>query len=353
MIQSHCIKRSMIFHLPAGTSRGVLKSKDSWFIRIRDHQVQEKFGMGECSLIPGLSIDNRDDFEHKLREACAKFNTEGSIEEIDFSGYPAMAFGFETALRDFNSGGEGILYPSGFTKGEEGIAINGLIWMGDRQHMLEQVAKKIDAGFSILKFKVGAIDFNEEMEMLKAVRADFSSDILEIRLDANGAWSPHEAAEKLKRLAEYEIHSIEQVIAAGQMEEMANICEYSPIDIALDEELIGITGNSARTILLETIKPKYIILKPSLLGGMSESEEWISIAEKLHIGWWATSALESNIGLNAIAQWTATFPLTMPQGLGTGQLFTNNIASPLRMIGDQLFYLPEENWDMKPLLKAK
>ena len=231
-----------------------------------------------------------------------------------------------------------ILYPSEFTKLQKGIPINGLVWMGEKQFMFDQIAEKIDSGFSCIKIKIAAIDFNDEIGLLKYIRQQFTPSEIEIRVDANGGFSTVEALEKLKVLSDYNLHSIEQPIGVSQHEEMASLCMHSPLHIALDEELIGIHDVNQKEKLLSTIKPHYIILKPSLIGGFDSSEEWISVANNLNIGWWVTSALESNVGLNAIAQWTATLESDMYQGLGTGQLFTNNIDSPLYIKEGQLFH---------------
>lgn len=345
MIQARHIKYSLHFHFPAGTSRGILHQKDSWFILLQDQDDPGRTGIGECSLIPGLSPDPVADVPGKLEQVCARLEQDMPVDEGDLKGFPAIRFALETAQRDFNTGGNRILFPGDFTAGRKGIPINGLIWMGDKQTMLQQVAGKIDEGFRVLKMKVGAIDFSEELEIIRQLRATFSPADLEIRLDANGAWEKEEATGKLKTLSEFDIHSLEQPVKAGQWEAMAEICITSPIPVALDEELIGIVDPRQQQKLMEQIRPEYIILKPSLVGGITASATWISIAEKLGIGWWVTSALESNIGLNAIAQWTATLDTGLPQGLGTGKLFTNNIPSPLEIRGGELFYNPGQAWD--------
>jgi o-succinylbenzoate synthase len=265
--------------------------------------------------------------------------------------FPAVRFGIETAIRDLETGGNRLVFPSSFTDGTYGIPINGLIWMGDPHNMLEQISRKLDAGFRIIKLKVGALAFRDELEVLETVRSDFSTSDLEIRLDANGAWSPAEALEKMTRLAAFGIHSLEQPIAAGNLEEMARVCAASPIPIALDEELIGVWKYAEMRHLLEVIRPAYIILKPSLLGGLERSKSWIDLAGKLKIGWWITSALESNIGLNAIAQWTASLDPKIPQGLGVGTLYSNNLPSPLEMKQDRLWHLPEKPWELHQITK--
>lgn len=351
MYKASYIKHDLIFNVPSGTSRGVLTEKESWFIRIAEAGIPETVGIGECSLIPGLSLDKRENIEIRLDDICDKLNKGEMPDTDDFHGYPALQFAFETALQDLQSGARNILFSSDFTEGSKGIPINGLIWMGSKQSMQEQVTHKIAQGYRILKLKVGAIEFSEELEILRSIRESHSADELEIRLDANGAWKADDALANLSALSKYAIHSIEQPIASGQRAAMAEICQRSPIDIALDEELIGVSGKDEKEQMVSSIDPAYIILKPTLLGGLRAAEEWIQAAESKNIGWWVTSALESNIGLNAIAQWTATLGTTMPQGLGTGQLFTNNIQSPLRIIKDKLFYNPEEQWDISEIKK--
>ncbi|MEX0987256.1 MAG: o-succinylbenzoate synthase [Bacteroidales bacterium] len=339
----------MKFIKPAGTSRGVLTKKDSYFIILRDMDAPGKFGIGECSLIPELSFDNVEIFEAQLKRVCRQI-TSGEVGlDVEFPDFPAIQFGLETALTDLQNGGNRILFPSDFTMGKKGILINGLIWMDSKQGMLKQIEGKLAAGFTILKMKVGALNFKDELELLQMIREKWKEQKLEIRLDANGAWKREEAIEKLNLISAYRIHSIEQPIRPGFPEDMAEICETSPIPVALDEELIGISSRDKKEEILATIKPAYIILKPSLLGGISASETWIQLAEKLGIGWWVTSALESNIGLNAIAQWTATLNTTQPQGLGTGSLFANNLPSPLTVTGSRLIYRPEKSWNLSSL----
>lgn len=340
----------MIFLKPAGTSRGILTEKETYFIVLSDSEYPGVTGLGECSLIPGLSPDNSSNFEETLQQTCEQISSGKMDIDVSISDYPALQFGFETAALDLNSGGERILFPSEFTIGSRGIPINGLIWMGNKANMLEQVRSKIQQGFSILKLKVGAIKFQEEEELLLAIRKEYKEQDLEIRLDANGAWKYNEALEKLHLLKQHKIHSIEQPIAAGFIEKMAAICKASPIPIALDEELIGVKGKEEKRELLNDIVPQYIILKPSLLGGFESSSEWIELAENTGTGWWVTSALESNIGLNAIAQWTATLNTDIPQGLGTGSLFSNNIPSPLEVKKDRIYYNHRKEWDISSII---
>lgn len=350
MYTANYIKHSFYFKSPAGTSRGVLSKKDSWFVVLSDTVNSGLTGIGECSLIPGLSYDDRDDFEKKLGEVCHLLNFGENPTDISLDDFPSIQFGIETALKDFETGGERILFPSDFTRGKSGIPINGLIWMGSKKKMLDQISDKITEGYRVVKMKVGALNLSDELEILHHVRTTPGGEELEIRLDANGAWEPAEALDIINRLSEYNIHSIEQPIKSGRWKEMAGLCKRSPVKIALDEELIGISDFQCRKDLLETIRPSYIILKPGLLGGFTMAEEWITLAEQLKIGWWITSALESNIGLNAIAQWTASMHSSLPQGLGTGQLFTNNIPSPLTIRGDKLWHMPTEDWKLSKIL---
>ncbi|MCM1293142.1 MAG: o-succinylbenzoate synthase [Bacteroides sp.] len=263
--------------------------------------------------------------------------------------FPSIKFGLEMALLDLRNGGKRILYESDWTKGQTGIVINGLVWMGSLDEMTSRVAQKIQQGFRCIKFKIGGIDFESELKMIEAVRKNFSMSDLEIRLDANGAFKPSEVFSKLDRLSQFDIHSIEQPIKPKQWNVMENICRRSPIPIALDEELIGLNTQQDREVMIEIIKPQYIILKPSLCGGISGSKKWIEIAQRNSVGWWATSALESNVGLNAIAQWVSTQNTKMPQGLGTGALYTNNINSPIRQTGQILTYDPNDHWDFSQL----
>ena len=263
--------------------------------------------------------------------------------------YPSIQFGLEQALLSLKSGDGFKLFPSDFTTGKSGIKINGLIWMGEKQFMLNQIKQKLKQGFDVIKLKIGAIDFQSELELLKFIRKDFSVEDVEIRVDANGAFHPDEALEKLKRLSDFDLHSIEQPIKAGQPDKMAGLCEKTPLPIALDEELIGIIDNYKKGELLKQIRPQYIILKPGLIGGFQGSNTWIDLAKEQKIGWWITSALESNIGLNAISQFTYILQNQIPQGLGTGSLFTNNIQAPLRVENGHLYYDPDQSWDIRNL----
>jgi len=334
------------FKQASGTSRGVLTQKDSWFIRIWDDKNPDVKGIGECSVIKGLSSDDRDGYENKIKEICECIDDYWYYLENGLTEWPSIYFGLEMAFLDFQSKGSRVLFPSDFTTGGAQIPINGLVWMGDSCFMKEQIQQKLENGFDCLKLKIGALDFNKEIKLLQAIRKEFGAEKIELRVDANGAFLPAEALSKLKILSEFEIHSIEQPIKAGQWKDMANLCVDSPLPIALDEELIGLYDSNLKKELLDAIKPQYIILKPSLLGGIKGSKEWIDLAEKRNIPWWITSALESNIGLNAIAQWTYTLNNSMPQGLGTGQIYSNNIVSPLFMHNGFLAYDSNGKWEI-------
>ena len=332
------------FKRPSGTSRGVMTTKETWFIIIISNG---KEGIGECGILRGLSIDDKPDYEDKLKWTCDNIHLGLEMLLAEMIEYPSIQFGLETAFKSLESESEFNLFPSKFTKGQDAIPINGLVWMGNEAFMRKQVKEKIEAGFDCIKLKIGAIDFQTELDILKSIRKEFSISDIELRVDANGAFSSKEALEKLKRLSEYQLHSIEQPIKPKQFEEMASLCENTPLPIALDEELIGVFSKENKLQVLQTIKPQYIILKPSLVGGFNGSQQWINIAEDLNIKWWITSALESNIGLNAIAQWTYTLKNTMPQGLGTGSLYTNNFASPLTVKNGTLQYDLNKDWKFK------
>ncbi len=329
------------FKKPSGTSRGVLTQKETWFIIIQDNNG---FGIGECGILRGLSIDDRDDYEEKIKWACANVGLGLNALCTKLIEFPSIQFGLEQAFASFQAVNSFELFPSDFTCKEAPIAINGLIWMGDEAFMLDQIDEKLEGGFNCIKMKIGAIDFNKELQLLAAIRKRFTREQIELRVDANGAFALENAFEKLKILADFELHSIEQPIPPKNWEAMADLCDKTPLPIALDEELIGVFEVTEKRRLLQTIKPQYLILKPSLVGGYRGSEEWIQLAEELHIDWWVTSALESNIGLNAIAQWSYTLNNTMPQGLGTGGLFTNNFECPLHVKAGQLFYRNGLSW---------
>ncbi len=338
-------KHTLIFKNPSGTSRGILKKKSSWFLILEDDGNTRKKAIGECGLLQGLSVDDFSQYENVLNETCQRINAGNWDLEHELVHFPSIRFGLEILKKDWQAKNKFELFPSDFTKNESPIKINGLIWMGEKEFMFKQIKQKIKDGFDCIKLKIGAIDFDDEINLLKYIRKEFSEEEIELRVDANGAFAPNEALEKLSRLSELNLHSIEQPIKQGQEEAMANLCEKTPLPIALDEELIGIFQKEEKQKLLEQIKPQYIILKPSLIGGFQSSEEWINIAEKNKIAWWLTSALESNIGLNAISQWAYTLGNPMPQGLGTGQLYTNNFESPLEVQGGKIHYRQNRKWD--------
>ncbi|MFK8045575.1 MAG: o-succinylbenzoate synthase [Crocinitomicaceae bacterium] len=320
MYQAKFNKLTLNFKTPSGTSRGVLTSKDSWILELWNKNNTSIIGKGEASIIKTLSPDWSDQYENKLAEVANEIDFfVANIESL--AAFPSIQFAIETALQDLQSGGNYKIYEPEVNK----ISINGLIWMGSKEFMLKQVEEKIKAGFSTIKLKIGAIDFESELSILKYIRSHYSASEITLRVDANGAFDKNDALDKLKKLADFEIHSIEQPIKAGQWEMMKKLCEQTPLPIALDEELIGITEKTQKEKLLQKIKPQYIILKPSLIGGFAGTDEWIELAEKINIDWWVTSALESNIGLNAIAQYTALKNNPLPQGLGTGGLYTNNV----------------------------
>lgn len=341
-LKTKIIPYTLQFKRPAGTSRGVYNNHHVWYVVIYSQSAPEHWGIGECAPLHDLSCDFDDKYELRLRHFCEKLESEGQLDREALRPYPSILFGLETALRHYENKGFD-LWKTKFTEGKEGIPINGLIWMGDYQYMFEQIETKMKQGFRCIKLKIGAINFEEELALLRHIRSHFSAKDITLRVDANGAFSPNDALDKLSRLAELNLHSIEQPIRAGQWEEMAKLTAETPLPIALDEELIGINNPIEKKLLLETIKPQYIILKPTLHGGISGAAEWIELAKEQNIDWWITSALESNIGLNAIAQWCATFNNPLPQGLGTGGLYTNNIDMPLEIKRDCLWYSPNRH----------
>jgi O-succinylbenzoate synthase len=330
------------FKRPSGTSRGVLTEKETWFLLLEENG---KIGVGECGLLRGLSVDDRPDYEEKLQWVCQNIHLGKDKLWEELLEFPSIQFGVEMAFLSLQAETPFELFPSDFTKGKEAITINGLVWMGEETFMKQQIEEKLADGFTCIKLKIGAIDFQQELALLAFIRKHFDANTIEIRVDANGAFSPNEALEKLQLLSKYNLHSIEQPIKAGQFEAMQQLCKQTPFPIALDEELIGVYAYEDKVKLLETIQPEYIILKPSFIGGIKGSLKWIEIAEKRNIGWWITSALESNLGLNAIAQFTYTLNNIMPQGLGTGGLYTNNFDCPLEIKRGQLFYNTDLSWD--------
>lgn len=350
--------RCLHFHKPAGTSRGVYKTHDVWYVRVSSKEHPERFGIGECAPLHDLSCDYGDDYVVRLQEACLKLEQTGSLDLEAFRNQPSILFGLETAMRQLEvkqqqeqSRGLEVkdvhhllntfaLWDTPFSRGEQGIPINGLIWMGPHRDMEAQIREKLDQGFSCIKLKIGAINFEEELDLLKKIRREYSPGTVTLRVDANGAFSPAEATEKLKRLSELGLHSIEQPIRAGQWEAMAGLINSTPLPIALDEEMIGVFSKEQKASLLDTLMPPFLVLKPTLHGGISGCAEWISLAEERCIGWWMTSALESNIGLNAVAQYCATLNNPLHQGLGTGLLYTDNVEMPLRIEGEKLWFRP-------------
>lgn len=311
------------YYRPATTSRGALNFRKLWLLKVWDSTKPHIIGQGEIGIIPKLSPEDRPDIEDVLAIALQQLQTSHKVDPALLLELPALAFAIECALLDLQMGGKSLFFPSAYAEKQEGIKINGLVWMHGIPEMVAEAKTKIEQGFDCIKFKVGALDFDSECRMLESIRKLPNGHNLEIRLDANGAFSVEDALLKLKELNRFGIHSIEQPIKPNQWDAMQEICAKSPFAIALDEELIGVKESDIER-LLKSIKPQYIILKPSLLGGLRASDKWIENAEKLAIGWWATSALESNIGLNAIAQWVAAKKPSLPQGLGTGKLYKSN-----------------------------
>jgi len=351
MKQASFLKKTLLFKQPAGTSRGVLTEKDVYYLLLKETKTQAISGIGEIAPLPGLSPDAIPELEKIISGLVDRINRNEEIRDEDLFDFPAVRFGYETALKGSFAGSPFLLYPSEFTTGKKGVPINGLIWMGTKDFMLRQVEEKLAAGFTCLKLKIGALNLESEMDILRSIRKRFPAEQLEIRVDANGAFLPGNALGILEGLAKLNLHSIEQPIKAGQVNSMKKLCRETPLPIVLDEELIGITNLQEKKRLLEEIQPQYIILKPTLTGGIQASEEWISLAGSHGIGWWVTSALESNIGLNAIAQWTATLETSNFQGLGTGSLFTNNIESPLSVSEGFIRYNPRQKWDLESMEK--
>jgi o-succinylbenzoate synthase len=352
-------KHTFRFSFNARTSRGAMKDKTSWFISVWDEAEPEIVGVGECGPLPGLNPEHNAEWEATLAKLIVHFNNSNANNPKDnlnsvsdfinqiygiesVTGYSSFLFALETALLDWSQGGEKVIFKNQFLEGAS-IPINGLIWMGGLDFMLQQIEIKIRDGFTCLKLKVGSHDFEKECDVLQYIRRKYFRDKITIRLDANGAFKKEEALHKLKELARFDIHSIEQPIKPGQ-EELVELCRQSPIPIALDEELIGVSTTQAKQTLLERVKPQHIILKPTLHGGLGSCTQWIKISESLGIGWWVTSALESNIGLNAIAQFVAQYPIQIPQGLGTGMIYTNNVDSPLVVKKGALHYQKGLEW---------
>lgn len=338
-MRAHFKKYILQFKHASGTSRGVLTTKETYILEVSE---EGKIGIGECAIFRGLSYDDVPEYEEKLNWLCQNINQDFEILKNELSHFPSIIFGLEQALLNLKNGLD-LYFPSDFTTGKDSIKINGLIWMGNAEFMQSQIEEKLEKGFDCIKLKIG-VDWNSEKKIIKKLRQKFPAEKLELRVDANGAFSYEEAKIVLQELAELKIHSIEQPIKKSEIRSpksedslMAKLCAVTPTPIALDEELIGIIDYEEKKKLLETIKPQYIILKPALVGGFSGSDDWISIAKELGINWWITSALESNIGLNAICQYTYTKKNSLPQGLGTGALFTNNFETNLNLKGDKMW----------------
>ncbi|MDR1866175.1 MAG: o-succinylbenzoate synthase [Bacteroidales bacterium] len=346
MLKAVYMKKTLLFKEAAVTSRGVMMEKGSWFVKVWDEACPERFGLGECALFPGLGAEEVSGYETRLKEACARIN---DFRPEEWRAHSSICFGMETALADLRNGGVRTPFPSAFTRGEREIEINGLVWMGSLRQMMRRAEEKLEAGFRCLKLKIGGIDFHDELELLRLIRSRFPAGEVQLRVDANGAFTPREVLRKLEQLARYELHSVEQPVRPGQWQAMGTLCRKSPVPVALDEDLIGITSRKEKIRLLETAAPRYIVLKPALAGGFAACDEWIALAGECGAGWWITSALESDVGLNAIAQWCATKHSVLPQGLGTGQLYRNNIPSPLLQRGSTLAFRPEGAWDLQSL----
>ena len=330
------------FLQPAGTSRGVYNTRLSFYLKLTSYEQPDVVGVGECATLPDLSCDAMppNEYERKLRTFCDEYERTGVIDYEAMRAYPSMLFGLETAVVQFNAKGSLNFFDTPFGRGEEGIPINGLVWMGTFEEMFERLEAKLKAGFRCVKLKIGAIDFDRELQLIRHIRSTFSRKDVELRVDANGGFTPEEALSRMEALVQYDIHSIEQPIKQHQWTEMARLCAATPLPIGLDEELIGVNERQKKIELLDTIRPQYIVLKPSLHGGMAGTAEWIQLARERNIGSWITSALESNVGLNAIAQLTASIygtNIRHAQGLGTGQLFADNIERPLKVVGDKLW----------------
>ena len=350
-------KHVLNFKFRAGTSRGVLNEKNTWFIKVWDDTDTNTFGLGEAGPLVKLSIDDIPEFEDKLilildelKGSALPISEEEALSlanKLTPPELPSIRFGLEVALLDLFHGGRRLIFDNAFFQESNPIPINGLIWMGDMEDMLLQITNKIEQGFDCIKIKIGSLNFEKECDILQYIRNKYYNQKIIVRVDANGAFSVDDALFKLDELANFDLHSIEQPVKAGQLDLMKDLCYQTPVAIALDEELIGIHGVEAKKELLEKIKPQYIILKPTLLGGIKSCNEWIELANSMHIGWWITSALESNIGLNAICQYTAgVADPSIHQGLGTGQLYHNNIPSPLEIRNGHIQYMNDNHWGL-------
>ena len=353
MLQLHWTRRALRFNFPARTSRGALTEHTAYYLHLTDAAVPGRQGLGEAAPLAGLSPDFGPSFSRKVVQLCSWFNRQGFRElapddapALVGAEWPALRFALETAALDWQHGGHHRIFDNAFSRGKAGIPINGLVWMGDAAFMREQIRKKLAEGYTCLKLKIGSLDFATELALLAEIRAEAGPEQLTLRVDANGAFSPTEAPRRLEQLAAFALHSIEQPIGAGQWEAMAALCRSSPVPIALDEELIGVTEPARQEALLAQVRPQYLILKPTLLGGLRAAHHWSTLAARHGAGWWLTSALESNVGLNAISQFAGTHALAgFPQGLGTGQLYHNNVGAPLHIRAGALYYSPTESWE--------
>jgi O-succinylbenzoate synthase len=345
-------RRALHFNFPARTSRGALTEHVAYYLALRDARQPDLVGWGEAAPLAGLSPDYGPCFEGSVADFCQQFNQAGhSALPVEAAAalipatLPALRFALETAALDLAGGGRHQLYANEFSQGRAGLPINGLVWMGDLAFMRDQIRQKLAAGYACLKVKIGSLDFENELALLAEIRAEADASRLLLRVDANGAFSPAEAPARLAALARFDLHSIEQPIAAGQWPALAQVCRESPVPVALDEELIGLTDPARQEELLDAVLPHFLVLKPTLLGGHAATRRWIALAEARGIGWWITSALESNIGLNAVAQLTAEYDVAgFAQGLGTGQLYDNNLAAPLHIRAGMLHYDPTGSW---------
>ncbi len=343
MFRIKIIPYNLQFKKPAGTSRGIYTDHKVWYVVFQDKEDNTHYGIGECAPLHDLSCDYSSNYEDVLCSFCKMTEEEQQVDSERLRHYPSILFGLETAMRHYQQH-TWQLWDTPFSRGEEGILINGLVWMGDHNLMMEQIQSLLSGGFRCIKLKIGAIDFEKELDLLRFIRSHYTANEVTLRVDANGNFEYNDVERKLHRLAELDIHSIEQPIPAGQWQEMEELCTSTPLPIALDEELIGVNDSREKRKLLKTIRPQYIILKPSLHGGITGCTEWIDLAGEMNIGWWITSALESNIGLNSIAQWCSTFKNSSPQGLGTGTLYTNNIGIPLEIRGERLWFNHGSGW---------
>lgn len=340
MLNASYSRYKLNFIEPGGTSRGVLHNKDTYFIRIQDDEKPDIVGLGECALFRGLSVEDTPEYENVLADCCWNFDAYEPDFRERFRKYPSILMGIETALADLLNGGKQMPFKSDFTEKKGEIQINGLVWMGTKAEMQERLENKLRNGFRCVKLKIGAINFEDELDLIRSVRQRYSAQDVTIRVDANGGFSPEEAPAVLEKLAKLDVHSIEQPIKAGQIDALSHLCANTPLPIALDEELIPVLGKAEREALVREVKPQFIVLKPSLHGGFSGAQEWIDAADANGVGWWITSALESNVGLNAIAQWTYLKGNPLPQGLGTGGVFSNNTPAQLELVGDRLRFSP-------------